>query len=242
MGFEYQLGACHNALNLVTKTIDSGIPYDRVNYKPLYDELSKLVALLPDSMAIFRERLQNKLLPNLKLKDLQQMNQMGYMVDLPRNGINPYVLGQVIATLHYISEMYSQNSKTEFWDSIHENITSSSKQLFENGHYSESVEAAFLEITVRIKNIVRERLGEDVDGTTAMQKAFSVNNPIIKVSDITTRTGKDIQQGLMELFTGSVRYIRNPHAHEKVSMDKIEAIRKLHLASLLMSEIDKAGV
>ena len=242
MGFEYQLGACHNALNLVTKTIDSGIPYDRVNYKPLYDELSKLVALLPDSMAIFRERLQNKLLPNLKLKDLQQMNQMGYMVDLPRNGINPYVLGQVIATLHYISEMYSQNSKTEFWDSIHENITLSSKQLFENGHYAESVEAAFLEITVRIKNIVRERLGEDVDGTTAMQKAFSVNNPIIKVSDITTRTGKDIQQGLMELFTGSVRYIRNPHAHEKVSMDKIEAIRKLHLASLLMSEIDKAGV
>lgn len=95
MGFEYQLGACHNALNLVTKTIDSGIPYDRVNYKPLYDELSKLVALLPDSMAIFREHLQNKLLPNLKLKDLQQMNQMGYMVDLPRNGINPYVLGLI---------------------------------------------------------------------------------------------------------------------------------------------------
>lgn len=242
MGFEYQLGACHNALNLVTKTIDSGIPYDRVNYKPLYDELSKLVALLPNSMVIFRERLQNKLLPNLKLKDLQQMNQMGYMVDLPRNGINPYVLGQVIATLHYITDMYSQNSATEFWNSIHSQIALASKQLFENGHYAESVEAAFLEITVRIKNIVRERLGEDVDGTTAMQKAFSVNNPIIKVSDITTRTGKDIQQGLMELFTGSVRYIRNPHAHEKVSMDKIEAIRKLHLASLLMSEIDKAGV
>ena len=87
---------------------------------------------------------------------------------------------------------------------------------------------------------VREILGEDVDGTTAMQKAFSVNNPLIKVADMTTRTGKDIQQGLMELFTGSVRYIRNPHAHEKVCMDKIEAVHKLHLASLLMSEIDKA--
>ena len=41
MGFEYQLGACQNALNIVTKTIDSGIPCDHVNYKPLYDELSK---------------------------------------------------------------------------------------------------------------------------------------------------------------------------------------------------------
>lgn len=240
MGFEYQLGACQIALNVVTKTIDSGIPCDHVNYKPLYDELSKLVGLLPDSMAMFRERLKNRLLPNLKLKDLQQMNQLGQMIALPRNGINPYVLGQVIATLHYISETYSQNFKTEFWDSIHELIVSASKQLFENGHYAESVEAAFLEITVRIKNIVRGRLGEDVDGTTAMQKAFSVNNPIIKVSDITTRTGKDIQQGLMELFTGSVRYIRNPHAHEKVCMDKNEAIHKLHLANLLMSEIDKA--
>ena len=242
MGFEYQLGACQNALNIVTKTIDSGIPCDHVNYKPLYDELSKLAGLLPDSMAMFRERLKNKLLPNLKLKDLQQMNHLGQMIALPRNGINPYVLGQVIATLHYISEMFSQKPQTEFWDSIHEVIALSSKQLFENGHYAESVEAAFLEITVRIKNIVREQAGEDVDGTAAMQKAFSVNNPLIKASDITTRTGKDIQQGLMELFTGSVRYIRNPQAHEKIVMDKTQAIHKLYLASLLMVEIDKAVI
>ena len=242
MGFEYQLGACQNALHIVTNAIDSGIPCDRVNYKPLYDELNKLTGMLPDTMAVFRNRLKTTILPNLKLTDLQQMNQFGQMVVLPRNGINPYVLGQVIATLHYITDMYSQNSATEFWNSIHSQIALASKQLFENGHYAESVDAAFLEITVRVKNIIRELLGDDADGTTAMQKAFSVNNPVIKVSDITTRTGKDIQQGLMELFTGSVRYIRNPHSHEKVSMDKIEAIRKLHLASLLMSEIDKAGV
>ena len=242
MGFEYQLGVCQNTLNVVTRTIDSGVSFDQVHYKPLYDELSKLAGLLPDSLAMFRVRIKNKLLPNLKLKDLQQMNHLGQMVALPRNGINPYILGQVIATLHYISEIYSQNFKTEFWDSLHEVVASSSKQLFENGHYAESVEAAFLEITVRIKNIVRERLGDDVDGTMAMQKAFSVNNPLIKVSDITTRTGKDIQQGLMELFTGSVRYIRNPHAHEKISMGKNEAVHKLHLASLLMSEIDRSEV
>ena len=242
MGFEYQLGACQNALHIVTNAIDSGIPCDRVNSKPLYDELNKLTGMLPDTMAVYRNRLKTTILPNLKLTDLQQMNQFGQMVVIPRNGINPYVLGQVIATLHYITDMYSQNSATEFWNSIHSQIVLASKQLFENGHYAESVDAAFLEITVRVKNILRELLGDDADGTTAMQKAFSVNNPVIKVSDITTRTGKDIQQGIMELFTGSVRYIRNPQAHEKVSMDKIEAIRKLHLASLLMSEIDKAGV
>ena len=81
----------------------------------------------------------------------------------------------------------------------------------------------------------------DLDGTAAMQRAFSVNNPIIQVADTSTRTGKDIQQGVMELFCGSIRYIRNPKAHEKIVMDENEAISKLHLASMLMYEIDKAG-
>ena len=123
MGFEYQLGACQNALQIVTNAIDSGIPCDSVNYRPLYDELTKLTAMLPDTMLVFRNRLKTKILPNLKLTDLQQMNQLGQMVVLPRNGINPYVLGQVIATLHYITDMYSQNSTTEFWNSIHSQIT-----------------------------------------------------------------------------------------------------------------------
>ncbi len=75
-----------------------------------------------------------------------------------------------------------------------------------------------------------------------MQKAFSTNNPIIQVGDIKTQTGKDIQQGIMELFTGAVRCIRNPKVHDKIVIDKTEAIRKLYLASLLMSEIDKAEI
>lgn len=54
--------------------------------------------------------------------------------------------------------------------------------------------------------------------------------------------GKDIQQGVMELLTGSIRYIRNPKSHEKIVVEKHDAVRKLHLASLLMSEIDKAYV
>ena len=242
IGFEYQLGVCHSTLDSVTKTIDSGVSFERVHYKQLYDELNKLSDLLPDSMVIFKVHLKNIILPNLKLRDLQQMNQFGQMVAIPRNGINPFILGQVIATMHYITAYHDQRDDNGFWAFVHESIINSSKDLFDNGHYAESVEAAFLEITVRVKNIMKTQTGEDLDGTAAMQKAFSLNNPIIQVADISSRTGKDIQQGVMELLTGSIRYIRNPKAHEKIVVEKHDAVRKLHLASLLMNEIDKANV
>lgn len=238
MSFEYQLGVCQNVLNSVTNAIDSGIPFDRVSYKQLYDEINKLKDLLPETMVIYRERLQNIILPNLKLRDIEQFNPMGQVIVLPCQGINPFVLGQVIATLHYITACH--NNDDGIWLFIHPHIRESSKILFEDGHYAESVEAAFLEITVRVKNIVKVQTGEDVDGTVAMQKAFSVNNPIIQVSDVLSRTGKDIQQGVMELFTGSIRYIRNPKVHEKIVISKQDALRKLHLASLLMTEIDNS--
>ena len=242
IGFEYQLGVCHSTLEAVTKTIDSGVSFERVHYKQLYDELNKLSNLLPDSMVIFRERLKNIILPNLKLRDLQQMSPMGQMVAIPRNGINPFVLGQVIATMHYITAYHNQRDDNGFWAFVHESIIYSSKERFDNGHYAESVEAAFLEITVRVKSIIKAQTGEDLDGTAAMQKAFSLNNPIIQVADVSSRTGKDMQQGVMELLTGSIRYIRNPKAHEKIVVEKHDAVRKLHLASLLMNEIDKAYV
>lgn len=71
MSFEYQLGVCQNVLNSVTNAIDSGIPFDRVSYKQLYDEINKLKDLLPETMVIYRERLQNIILPNLKLTILR---------------------------------------------------------------------------------------------------------------------------------------------------------------------------
>lgn len=239
--FEFQLGVCQNVLKTVTAAIERGIPCEHIDCKNLYDELRKLQELLPESMSIFRNRLNNIIIPNIKLSDLEQINQFGQRIVFPRNGINPFVLGQVIATLHYITESIEPNNYN-FWNEIHPQVIISSQKLFEDCHYAESVEAAFLEITVRIKNIIKAQTGEDVDGTAAMQKAFSVNNPIIQVADITTRTGKDIQQGIMELFTGSIRYIRNPKAHEKIIINKTEAINKLHFASLLLFEIDKSNL
>ena len=63
---------------------------------------------------------------------------------------------------------------------------------------------------MRVKTIYKERALEEKDGARLMQSAFSPNNPIIKIGDISTETGRDIQQGYMEMFSGAMKGIRNP--------------------------------
>ena len=99
-----------------------------------------------------------------------------------------------------------------------------------------------LKLIVRVKNIVKQASGVTVDGTSAMQKAFSVNNPIIKVSDISTKSSEDIQQGIMDMCVGVVKSIRNPKVHEIISYSRKEAVQKLHLISFLMDTIDRAKI
>lgn len=241
--FEKQLEACKCVLKSITDLIDSGTPCDRINYRDLYESIYKLLPFFPQALDMYRDRLRDGLLPNLKIRDYEGFNRYGQRIIIaPNNGINPFVLGQIIATLIYVSESCQKNARYDSWGDIHPTIAAATRKLFEDSHYAEAVEAAFLEITVRVKRIVKVATGEDLDGTAAMQKAFSVNNPIIRLGDIATKTGRDIQQGIMELFTGAIRCIRNPKAHEKIIIDRAEAIRKLYFASFLMSEIDKTGI
>jgi len=129
-----------------------------------------------------------------------------------------------------------------FWLLIHPMIISISKSRYESNHYADSVEAAMKEVNVRIKNIYLSKTGNEEDGASLMKRAFSVNNPIIKLDDISTESGKNIQQGYMELFSGSMIGIRNPKAHANITITKERAIHFIFLASLLMYKLDEAGV
>lgn len=126
----------------------------------------------------------------------------------------------------------------EFWRYIHPTIESVTKDRFENRMYADAVEAAFKEVNVRVKEIVKTRVAKEFDGSALMKSAFSVSNPIIKLGDIQTDTGRSIQQGYMEMFSGAMMGIRNPKAHNNQTIAKEEAIRKLHFASILMYKID----
>ena len=84
-------------------------------------------------------------------------------------------------------------------------------------------------------------LGLLLTSYAVMQFAFSPNNPIITFDDISTETGKNIQQGYMQIFTGAMIGIRNPKAHGIVDIDETRAIHFLFLASLMMHKLDEAS-
>ena len=138
----------------------------------------------------------------------------------------------------YISS--GKNQTSDIWFYMHPKITSISKPRFMDGYYADAVESAFKEINTRVKRIFLNLTGEERDGADLMKKAFSPNAPHLTFEDITTQTGKSVQQGYMDIFAGAITAIRNPKAHENITISAHQAIQRLMLASLLMTKIDDA--
>lgn len=240
--FVYQFGVCNKVIDNICSMIERGVLCDHIPYKELYDELWNLLPLIPAEFALYKERLERVLLPQLKLTDVVQTNPYGHQSIIRRSGINPFVFGQIIATRCYVRDSLEKPINASLWQNIHNDVTIASKDLFENGHFAEAVENAVLRFIVRVKRIVKDASGVSIDGTSVMQKAFSVNNPIIKVADFSSKTSEDIQQGIMDMSVGVVKSIRNPKVHELVSYTRREAVQKLHMISFLMDTIDTAEI
>ena len=145
-------------------------------------------------------------------------------------------------------ELFSEKIKNQFdklaelnifWDLLHTKIVEISKNRFETKEFADSVEAAFKEINNTVKLIVKQKTGQEYDGADLMNKAFSLQNPIIALDDLSTETGKNIQKGFMQIFSGSMTGIRNPKTHKNITIDGQRAIHFLFLASLLMFKIDE---
>lgn len=66
--------------------------------------------------------------------------------------INPVVFGQVIEILKSLQQ--ADNTKgMGVWDLIHPKIVAVSQKLFEDGHYANAAEDAFVEINDRVKTV-----------------------------------------------------------------------------------------
>lgn len=123
-------------------------------------------------------------------------------------------------------------------DLLHPAIWSIAEPRFKVHQYADSVEAALKYLNTSVKKIVKDLIGKELDGAPLMERAFSVKNPIIVLADLTTITGRNEQLGYMQMFAGAMTGIRNPKAHDNLSIDRYNAIHILFLASLLMYRLD----
>jgi uncharacterized protein (TIGR02391 family) len=146
------------------------------------------------------------------------------------------------AMLEYVQG--DANRKTDFWILIHKNIVDISKKKFEDGHYADAVESSFKTINKCVKDIVREVSGNELDGVSLMREAFGFNleknrHPIVLLDDLGSDSGRNIQEGYMQLFAGAMQGIRNPKAHDNIKITRERAIHQIFLASLLMFKLDE---
>ncbi len=132
------------------------------------------------------------------------------------------------------------SSVPDFWNIIHKDVTKVSRKKFEDGHYADAVESALKEVNKRVKEIVKSKTGRELDGASLMTTAFSANNPVISLDDLSSQSGRDVQIGYMQIFAGAMTGIRNPKAHDNIVISLDRATHLIFLASLLMCKLDES--
>lgn len=130
----------------------------------------------------------------------------------------------------------------DFWSFIHPKIRNITEAKFEAGFYADAVETALKEVNKQVKLYVLNKTGKELDGAGLMTTAFSVNSPIIRLNVLSSETDRNIQQGYMQIFAGTMQGIRNPKAHDNLTPTKNRTIHLIFLASLLMEKLDEAGI
>lgn len=128
------------------------------------------------------------------------------------------------------------------WGQLHPSIMRVAEPRFRPETYADSVQASMTEVNARVRRHLKTQGREELDGSRGMFQAFSLDAPVIRVADTSTVSGKDQQEGYMYLFAGAMKGIRNPKAHDNVTIDEGRATHFLWLASLLMHKLDEAGV
>jgi len=138
------------------------------------------------------------------------------------------------------SDIDNLDSPTQwFWEFVHPRISALARPRFEAGFFGDAVEASFKEVNDAVKRILHGIDGRELDGAGLMTTVFSPQNPVIRLSALATDSDRNIQQGYMQIFAGSMTGIRNPKAHENLNPSSTKSLHLISLASLLMHKIDE---
>lgn len=133
----------------------------------------------------------------------------------------------------WIERSHENIEATGIWILVHPKVIELAKCRYESCHYADAVEAVFKELNAIIKRRWVKSGGQETDGADLMRKVFRPKEPLIKLGDLDSETGRNIQQGYMEIFAGSMAGLRNPNAHANINISPERAMHQLMLGSLL---------
>lgn len=105
----------------------------------------------------------------------------------------------------------------------------------ENELYIDALKSALIYLTERIREITGDH---NLDGDSLVTKAFSLNNPIIKINNLITESEKNEQKGIMQMLQGVYSAFRNPLNHSNVAMTEEECIKKLIIIDTLLTYVN----
>jgi uncharacterized protein (TIGR02391 family) len=149
-------------------------------------------------------------------------------------------IGEAVPAPESSSRESSVNTPS-LWKLIHPSVTAAAKPRFDSGQYADAAEAALKSVNARVKRLWLSSGQPEKDGKTLMLSAFSPNGPAIRLDDLSTESGRNIQEGYMYLFAGAMQAIRNPKAHDNLTITSERAWHFLMVASLLMWKLDDAA-
>jgi uncharacterized protein (TIGR02391 family) len=118
---------------------------------------------------------------------------------------------------------------------IHPAIAAAAAELFQNGDHPNAVECA-RKALIRHVQLRSGHTGRD--GMQLMEHVFSLGNPILKVGDLGTESGRNEQQAMMLMASGAVSWLRNPRAGELRTNDPERAIEYIAFLSMLAKIVD----
>jgi uncharacterized protein (TIGR02391 family) len=107
---------------------------------------------------------------------------------------------------------------------------------YASGNYSSAIKTAILYLTEEI----RKRTDLDIDGDSLITKAFSENNPLIKLNKLETETDRSEQAGYMQMLQGLYKAIRNPRNHNLKEDSKESCDDILIMINYFLKLIQKA--
>jgi uncharacterized protein (TIGR02391 family) len=137
----------------------------------------------------------------------------------------------------YLDDATEEKGEDGFEHLLHPAVVESSLELFKSGHYRDAV----LNSIVAIFDLMRSRTGIDADGSALVNRAFSLTDPYLVLSEIDTDSGQNDQKGFIQLFSGSYQGIRNPKAHSlNHDLTDTKVAQYLVHASLLARRVTEA--